>query len=275
MTSDWLTSRHKLTLSRPHLGLNWSLPCSTGGLRERWCLGLGFWNCGSARACWGRTFFGKKDPLVDRSGGEIIPLERLATFKQFPRGTYSAVLIRQSGYVHRDLGIFSSAKDALAEAAKTFRRAKVHDVRITYVGETELAAYRTVYNLRGRAEGKKFAGVRISLVAPASEPQSQQPSRTYERTIADGLRIKLTTLKQIEGDRYSLGADASCANCGCSEVVVGDIDIHCPECGTILGTRAEFADAHRQLAGEYLADAKIGLKSMDESPTFLGPSQTN
>lgn len=209
--------------------------------------------------------FGKKDPLGDRPGGDLIPLEQLATFKQFPAGTYSAVLIRQSGNVHRALGTFPSAKDALIEASKSFRRVRVNDVRVTYASETELAAYRAVYNLRGRAEGKKFAGVRISLVAP--EPGPSRPTRSYERTIAGGLRIKLTTLTQIEGDRYSMGADASCANCGSNDVVVGDVEIRCPECGTILGTKAEFNSAHRELAGQYLFDAGIKLASMDDSPT--------
>ncbi|MEC5292991.1 MULTISPECIES: hypothetical protein [unclassified Aurantimonas] len=60
------------------------------------------------------AMFTKKDPLVDRIGGDMVPVDSLSTFRTFAPGIWSAALIRQSGNLHRDLGTFPSAKAALS-----------------------------------------------------------------------------------------------------------------------------------------------------------------
>ncbi|WP_306007196.1 hypothetical protein [Aquicoccus porphyridii] len=99
--------------------------------------------------------------LIDTNKGEVIPVEELLDFAIFEDGVVHAVLIRQSGNIYRDLGAFVSAEAALAEIVKSFRRAKIDEVRVTHADKNSVAVYRRVYNFIGRAEGKKLAGARI------------------------------------------------------------------------------------------------------------------
>ena len=99
--------------------------------------------------------------LVDTNKGEVMPVEELLKLATLEDGVVHAVLIRQSGNIYRDLGAFASAEAALEEIMKSFRRAKINEVRVTHTDENSVAVYRRVYNFVGRAEGKKLAGARI------------------------------------------------------------------------------------------------------------------
>lgn len=120
----------------------------------------------------GRAFMTEEDKkqvaLQDKYGGDVIPIDDLPRRHSLPPGSYQATLMRQSGNVHRELGVFSSPEAALREGVKSLRRAQVSDVRITHRDSDSLAAYRQFYNLRGRAEGKKLAGIVIRRVDSGS-----------------------------------------------------------------------------------------------------------
>lgn len=107
----------------------------------------------------------KRDALVDKPSGDIVPLDDLPLRHTLQSGAYQAKLIRQSGNIYRELGVFPSAEAALREGMKSLRRAQVTHVRITHSDADAMAAYRHIYNFRGRAEGKKLAGIVIERVA--------------------------------------------------------------------------------------------------------------
>lgn len=107
--------------------------------------------------------------LIDTNKGEIIPVNDLATISTFGDSVVHAVLIRQSGNIYRDLGTYVSAEAALNEIAKSFRRAKIDEVRVTHADEDAIAVYRRFYNFIGRAEGKKLAGARIVRIGEDRE----------------------------------------------------------------------------------------------------------
>lgn len=212
------------------------------------------------------AMFTKRDPLVDRIGGDVIAIDQLSTYRAYQPGSYSAVLIRQSGNLHRDLGTFSSAQAALEEAAKAFRRAKVTDVRIVHVSDTELAAYRHVYNLKGRAEGKKFAGVRLVQVAAAAPPPA--PPETYRHKTASGLDIHLVSVVKGAGETYTLNVEYGCTHCGGTDVAAPAVSepLACPACGSRFETLGEAQAIQRgDLLGRYMADR--GNRVVEVNPT--------
>jgi len=201
--------------------------------------------------------FTKPDPMVDRIGGETIPVDQLSTFRSYPPGVYSAVLIRQSGNLHRDLGTFSSAQAALQEAAKSFRRAKATHVRIVHATDTELAAYREYYNLRGTAEGRKFAGVRMVQVSVAVQPPA--PPETYSHRTALGLDIRLVRVVKGADDTYTLNVEYACGACGGTDVAAPTGQpqeaMKCPDCGVKFETLNEAQEIQRSvLLGRYMSD---------------------
>lgn len=195
------------------------------------------------------------DPMADRIGGETIPLDALPTFRSYPPGVYSAVLIRQSGNLHRDLGTFSSAQAALQEAVKSFRRAKVTHVRVVHATDTELAAYREYYNLKGTAEGRKFAGVRLVQLSVAAPPPA--PPETYSHRTGLGLDIKLVSVVKGQGDTYTLNVEYGCGNCGGTDVASPSATdpMKCPDCGAEFETLGEAQAVQRgELLARYMSD---------------------
>ena len=107
--------------------------------------------------------------LLDTNKGDLVPVGDLSEKSNMDASIVHAVLIRQSGNIYRDLGSFVTAEDALAEIEKSFRRAKIDDVRITHSDEESMAVYRSIYDFTGRAEGKKLAGARIVRVGEDRE----------------------------------------------------------------------------------------------------------
>jgi len=107
--------------------------------------------------------------LLDTNKGETLPVEFLSKRSLLGDHPVYAVLIRQSGNLYRDLGLFESGDHALVEITKSFRRAKIDDVRITHADGDSMAIYRWMYDFRGRAEGKKLAGARIVRVGDDRE----------------------------------------------------------------------------------------------------------
>ena len=216
------------------------------------------------------ALFTKKDPLVDRIGGDVIPVDSLPTFRSFAPGVWSAALIRQSGNLHRDLGTFPSAQAALDEAVKSFRRAKVTDVRITHASDTELAAYRQIYNLRGRAEGKKMAGVRMVLVSPTRDLAPTTPPKavtSYEQVTIAGLRIQLIDVIKGDDDRYTLMVDYRCAKCGGEDVKTETglalEAMRCGTCGTEFERLGDVQAIQRGLMQQYLASTGLSVASIN------------
>ncbi|SIT74818.1 hypothetical protein SAMN05421665_0110 [Yoonia rosea] len=109
------------------------------------------------------------EQLIDTNKGDVISLNDLTNISTLGNNAVHAVLVRQSGNIYRDLGTFVSAEAALAEIAKSFRRAKVDEVRVTHADENAIAVYRCVYSDIGRAEGKKLGGARIVRVGEDRE----------------------------------------------------------------------------------------------------------
>lgn len=170
--------------------------------------------------------------LHDTNAGELMPLEHLASRNSLLRGTCHAILIRQSGNVYRDLGVFPSPAAAIAEASKSFRRAGVDTLRVTHSDERSLAAYRSIYNFKGRAEGKKLAGVTLRII----EPEPAQPLDFLEATLREATNTK--------GTKWQVRFDYRCKKCGGTNIhfpdeKVADSPVHCTACGHVFGTFAE------------------------------------
>jgi len=107
--------------------------------------------------------------LLDTNKGDRVPVGQLSIKSKIGESAVHAVLVRQSGNMYRDLGSFATANSALAEIEKSFRRAKIDEVRVTHSDEDSMAVYRSIYSLTGRAEGKKLAGARIVRVGEDRE----------------------------------------------------------------------------------------------------------
>ncbi|WP_147373473.1 hypothetical protein [Gemmobacter lutimaris] len=179
--------------------------------------------------------------LHDTNSGEVVSLIDLGSRAPKAAGIYHAVLIRQSGNVYRDLGLFPSAQAALAEACKSFRRASVEMVRITHCDETSMAVYRKIYNFRGRAEGKKLAGVTIRLVEAA-------PSRPI-----DQLEISFRDAENKGGTKWVVYFNYRCKKCGGTKIETPDAKnelgvVFCEGCGHNFGTLAEVSELSNRKA---------------------------
>lgn len=102
--------------------------------------------------------------LIDTHKGNLVPVSDIRQKSDLGASAVHAVLVRQSGNIYRDLGSFETVQDAMDEIEKSFRRAKVDEVRITFSDEDSMAIYRRIYDFTGRAEGKKLAGARLVRV---------------------------------------------------------------------------------------------------------------
>ena len=76
-------------------------------------------------------------------------------------GRVSVVLMRQSGNVYRELGVFESKESAFNEVQKSFRRAGIDAVHIAKNTSFEFRVNRLFHSHRGRSEGKKLGGAVI------------------------------------------------------------------------------------------------------------------
>lgn len=195
------------------------------------------------------------------------------------------MLVRQSGNVYRDLGVFRSARAALDEAVKALRRANIARVQITHSTDTEIAAYRDHYSLTGRAEGKKMAGLRLSLVeaypvtptsvapvAPSApvppmlvvEPR---PITSFHQTTASGLLITLVDAIKGEGDQHRLLVQYTCTHCGSEDPAAPtglQIEpVRCPACGAQFERLGDIQAIQRRLLKQYLAGTGLDVASIN------------
>jgi len=106
----------------------------------------------------------KENRLADPSNFSAIHVDQLAQSHVLPNGPVAAALLRQSGGVYRELGIFPSAGAALAEIEKSFRRAGIGSVAVVKNTQTMYEVARLHHSHRGRAEGKKLGG---AVLVPA------------------------------------------------------------------------------------------------------------
>jgi hypothetical protein len=192
--------------------------------------------------------YGKSDPseLHDTNGGEVMRLTDLAFKNSLVPGTYHATLIRQSGNIHRDLGHFPSPAAAIFEASKSFKRAGVENIRVTYSDEGKLAAYRSIYNFRGRAEGKKFAGAIFQLITPdITSPISY-------------LDFKVREAVNTSGTKWKIFFDYRCKKCDGTKIEVPDdrtdsSPVYCKGCGHVFGSFSELTEFSKRNSENYLA----------------------
>lgn len=190
------------------------------------------------------------DHLHDTNGGEVVSLLDLRAKSQLSRGACHVVLIRQSGNLHRDLGTFPSVDAAIAEASKSFRRAGVDTVRVTYNDPSRMAVYRQIYNFRGRAEGKKFAGAQFRIV----NYEAEKP--------IDFLEFNLKKATHKGGTNWQVQFDYRCKKCGGEKIEVPDekadnSPVYCIACGHVFGTFSELWSLSNLKAQEHVARLEV------------------
>lgn len=75
-----------------------------------------------------------------------------------------AILIRQSGLVHRDLGLFPTPEEAVRQVAIALRRAKIETLVIITNTPSSFSVRRLIFNHRGSSEGKRVGGAEITAL---------------------------------------------------------------------------------------------------------------
>lgn len=103
----------------------------------------------------------KDQGLNDPTNRKMIYADQMGQEIKIVGGPVRATLIRQSGNLYKDLGIFDSAFEALAEVQKSFRRAQIDSVAVQVNTEAKFSVVRLHHSHRGRAEGKKMGGACI------------------------------------------------------------------------------------------------------------------
>ena len=104
----------------------------------------------------------KEQALTDPSNAHTVHADDMRSKALLKDGPVTAILVRQSGNVYRDLGYFSTASDAFAAVEKSFQRAKIDSVRITRNTDSNFEVIRLHHSHRGRAEGEKLGGAVIA-----------------------------------------------------------------------------------------------------------------
>jgi len=193
----------------------------------------------------------KSDKFTDNSNGEVVPIEDLNAIKFPLEGACSMSLIRQSGGIYRDVGVFPSVEVALSEAVKSFRRANIRVVRVTYSDANILSIYRQIYDFRGRAEGKKLAGAIFEAVASG------------EGLNADFLKMTLREIDDTETGLPKAFFNFECLKCGGTEIVAGgerpveeDL-VYCTKCGFEFCTFAELRALMKQRSQNAIAARNV------------------
>ena len=106
----------------------------------------------------------KEQGLADPSNSRMIYTTQMAENMVLPNQAVSAFLVRQSGNLYRDLGVFPSPQSALSEIEKAFRRAKIDSVAVLKNTDKEFRVLRLHHSHGGKAEGKKLGGACIRIV---------------------------------------------------------------------------------------------------------------
>lgn len=103
--------------------------------------------------------------LKDPNDKSRIPASSMWSSHCLPQGRrVSAVLMRQSGGVYRDLGTFDSASTAVAAVAGSFRKSGIDAVRVVQNTPQQYQVVRLHYSHKGKAEGKKMGGAILRVV---------------------------------------------------------------------------------------------------------------
>ncbi|MGR3702280.1 MAG: hypothetical protein ACU0A4_09350 [Paracoccaceae bacterium] len=106
----------------------------------------------------------KESSLNDPNNHTMIHADQMGGNHMLRTGPVSAALFRQSGNLHRDLGDFASADEALAEILKAFKRAKIDSLVVVVNTSERYEVHRLHHNHRGRAEGKRVGGAVIAVL---------------------------------------------------------------------------------------------------------------
>lgn len=105
-------------------------------------------------------FLVKEQRLNDSENSEMIFIDQLGEACKLRDGPVSAVLVRQSGNLYRELGRFDSSEAALEQILKSFRRAKIESVFLKK-NTDEFSVIRLHHSYGGSANGKKLGGALI------------------------------------------------------------------------------------------------------------------
>jgi hypothetical protein len=119
--------------------------------------------------------------LEDQANRRVIYLDELPTSVQlFGLGVFQVIFFRQSGNVHAERVVHGDSRDALRVIMQTFRRAKIEAVAVTHDTPFELEVWRAFHNHRGRAEGKRVGGAKVSILHLAGGISVEQVRREWE-----------------------------------------------------------------------------------------------
>jgi len=118
----------------------------------------------------------KEQRLNDPSDSTYIYLgEVITTAELLPSPQYRIDMYRQSGNPYKDPFIWHTndgsdmpPEDVINHVLKTFRRAKIEDVRVVTNNEQELHICRSMHQHGRKAEGKKFKGAIITIIEEIS-----------------------------------------------------------------------------------------------------------
>lgn len=111
------------------------------------------------------VFLIKEQRLDDPDRTDTIHADQMRDLCSVKSGTVSAALLRQSGNLYRDLGLFDDWEKAMTEIEKSFRRAKIPSVYVQVNSEDRFEVIRLHHSHRGKAEGKKLGGAVIASEA--------------------------------------------------------------------------------------------------------------
>ena len=100
----------------------------------------------------------KEGRLDDPNRSDTIYISQMREQSRLRTGPVDVALIRQSGNLYRELGVFASVSDAFDEVEKSFRRAKIESVHVQSNSESEFRVIRLHHSHSGKAEGKKLGG---------------------------------------------------------------------------------------------------------------------
>jgi hypothetical protein len=173
----------------------------------------------------------KQRRLADVSDERYLPLNEVASRMKLLPGPVEVVLLRQSGAVHRNLGLLPRPEDALALVFEPFAKAKIDAVFLSENSTERLHIERLHRNHRGAGSGKRLGGALFVSradqtavkVAPIPTPQVEEialPPGTGIAKIPDGYSNKIV-----------------CGYCGGEPETRpgkdGVSEVFCIECGSI------------------------------------------
>ena len=106
----------------------------------------------------------KEKRLADPSNHDMIYTDQMQSVLQLPEKRVSAILLRQSGNVYKELGEFESPNAAVLEIQKSFRRAKIESVAVLKNTPDLFHVLRLHHSHGGKSEGKKLGGAAIQTI---------------------------------------------------------------------------------------------------------------